>query len=401
MNGFQTNGELSPTENAVRTALDERKKSGLYRTLTLISSPQKKRVKVGNRKLLLFSSNSYLNLTCDPLIRLKTAAAVLRWGIGSGGSRLTTGTLPLHMKLEQELSRFYETESALLFNTGYTANTGILSSFGNITDVVFCDEVSHASIFDGCAGIRAQTVLYRHNDMKDLEAKIRTTSFRTGIIASDSVFGMGGDIADIPNLVSLGKKYGLLTLIDEAHALGVLGQTGRGSVEFFGSAAKPDLIMGTLSKSLGGEGGYVCGTNLLIDFLRNSARSFIYTTSQPPADIAAALAALKKLKKNPRTVSRLRKNVACFSEALKSHGILCPVESAVIAVPAGSEENAVRASEFLREKGFLIPAIRFPSVPRGQAILRVTLMSSHTRKEIEAAAAAIAEAVRFGSVSGK
>lgn len=248
MNGFQTNGELSPTENAVRAALDERKKSGLYRTLTLISSPQKKRVKVGNRKLLLFSSNSYLNLTCDPLIRLKTAAAVLRWGIGSGGSRLTTGTL---------------------------------------------------------------------------------------------------------------------------------------------------------SKSLGGEGGYVCGTNLLIDFLRNSARSFIYTTSQPPADIAAALAALKKLKKNPRTVSRLRKNVACFSEALKSHGILCPVESAVIAVPAGSEENAVRASEFLREKGFLIPAIRFPSVPRGQAILRVTLMSSHTRKEIEAAAAAIVEAVRFGSVSGK
>lgn len=248
INGFQTNGELSPTENAVRAALDERKKSGLYRTLTLISSPQKKRVKVGNRKLLLFSSNSYLNLTCDPLIRLKTAAAVLRWGIGSGGSRLTTGTL---------------------------------------------------------------------------------------------------------------------------------------------------------SKSLGGEGGYVCGTNLLIDFLRNSARSFIYTTSQPPADIAAALAALKKLKKNPRTVSRLRKNVACFSEALKSHGILCPVESAVIAVPAGSEENAVRASEFLREKGFLIPAIRFPSVPRGQAILRVTLMSSHTRKEIEAAAAAIAEAVRFGSVSGK
>lgn len=401
MNEFQTNGELSPTEYAVRSALDERKRNGLYRTLTVISSPQKKYVKVGKKRLLLFSSNSYLNLTCDPLIRLKTAAAVLRWGIGSGGSRLTTGTLPLHMKLEHELSRFYETESALLFNTGYTANTGILSSFGNVTDVIFCDEASHASILDGCTGIRAQTVLYRHNDMEDLEAKIKKTSFRSGMIATDSVFGMGGDIADIPHLTALGKKYGLLTLIDEAHALGVLGETGRGSVEFFGSAARPDLIMGTLSKSLGGEGGYVCGSNLLIDFLKNSARSFIFTTSQTPANIAAALAALKKLKNRPRTVRRLQNNIDCFSAALKAHGILCPVDSAVIAVPAGSEENAVRASAFLKENGFLIPAIRFPSVPRGQAILRVTLMSSHTRKEIEAAAAAIAEAVRSGSVSGK
>lgn len=401
MNEFQTNGELSPTEYAVRSALDERKRNGLYRTLTVISSPQKKYVKVGKKRLLLFSSNSYLNLTCDPLIRLKTAAAVLRWGIGSGGSRLTTGTLPLHMKLEHELSRFYETESALLFNTGYTANTGILSSFGNVTDVIFCDEASHASILDGCTGIRAQTVLYRHNDMEDLEAKIKKTSFRSGMIATDSVFGMGGDIADIPHLTALGKKYGLLTLIDEAHALGVLGETGRGSVEFFGSAARPDLIMGTLSKSLGGEGGYVCGSNLLIDFLKNSARSFIFTTSQTPANIAAALAALKKLKNRPRTVRRLQNNIDCFSAALKAHGILCPVDSAVIAVPAGSEENAVRASAFLKENGFLIPAIRFPSVPRGQAILRVTLMSSHTRKEIEAAAAAIAEAVRSGPVPGK
>lgn len=380
-------------EQAIKAALERKKRAGLYRKITVIGSPQSGKIKIGGKKLLLFSSNSYLDLIRHPLIRLKTAAAVLKWGSGSGGSRLTTGTLPLHTRLESALSRFYGTEDALLFNTGYTANVGIISSIGNNVDIIFSDKENHASIIDGCRLASAETVIYRHNDMKDLESKIRGSRFRSGMIVSDSVFSMSGDILNLPEFLALGKKYHLLTMIDEAHALGVLGRTGHGITEYFHSEEKPDLIMGTLSKSVGAEGGFVCGNSVLIDFLRNHARSFIFSTSQTPANIAASLAALKYIENHPKRISRLQKNIKFFSECLKNNGIETDVHSAVISVPAGNEQTAVEISETLKRKGFLIPAIRFPTVPYGKAILRLTLMATHTKKEIKAAANALAEVI--------
>lgn len=294
------------------------------------------------------------------------------------------------MRLEAALSRFFETDDALFFSTGYAANVGILSALGKTVDVIFSDESNHASIIDGCRLAKAETVVYRHNDPVDLERKIRGCSFRSGLIVSDGVFSMGGDIVRLPEILTLGKKYGLLTMIDEAHSFGVLGKTGRGTAEHFGLKENADLIMGTLSKAAGAEGGFVCADAFLIDFLRNNARSFIFSTAPTPADTAAAAAALKRIQRHPERIRRLQRNMKLFEQALTDFGFDISVNSAVVPIPVGVEETALRASNRLRQLGFWIPAIRYPSVPRGKAILRAALTASHTEKELRAAAKALA-----------
>ena len=385
---------LFPTQDdcadVIRTNLESQKANGLHRRITVIDSPQKKKIRIGKKKLLLFSSNNYLDWAMNSTRRLKTAAAVLKWGCGSGGSRLTTGTQPLHMRLEAALSQFFETDDALFFSTGYAANVGILSALGKTVDVIFSDESNHASIIDGCRLAKADTVVYRHNDPVDLERKIRGCSFRSGLIVSDGVFSMGGDIVRLPEILTLGKKYGLLTMIDEAHSFGVLGKTGRGTAEHFGLKENADLIMGTLSKAAGAEGGFVCADAFLIDFLRNNARSFIFSTAPTPADTAAAAAALKRIQRHPERIRRLQRNMKLFEQALTDFGFDISVNSAVVPIPVGDEETALRASNRLRQLGFWIPAIRYPSVPRGKAILRAALTASHTEKELRAAAKALA-----------
>lgn len=373
--------------------LQQLQKKRLYRSMRIMDSQQSSHVKIRERNMLLLSSNSYLDLAAAPAVKEAAAQAAVSWGAGSGGSRLTTGTLQLHRQLEKALARFKHTEDALLFNTGYTANVGIISALADRDSVIFSDEYNHASIIDGCRLSGAKIVVYKHNDMADLENKLRQTPCRKGLIVSDAVFSMDGDIADLPRLTELGRHYGLLTMLDEAHATGVIGATGKGIAEYYHYSCQADITMGTLSKALGSEGGFVCADRLIIDYLANKARSFIFSTSQCPAAVGAALKSLELLEAQPEMVRRLQHNISFFCSCLQQNGVDARSETAIIPIMVGDEETALLIAQELYDKGILIPAIRYPTVARGSARLRAALMSTHTEAELSQAAAAIGAAV--------
>lgn len=374
--------------------LERLKEKSLYRSMRAIDSPQSKYVKMQGRSVLLLASNSYLDLADDERVKQAAAQAALTWGAGSGGSRLTTGNTALHEQLENKLAQFKGTEAALLFNTGYMANVGIISALCDSESVIFSDEYNHASIIDGCRLSKARVVVYKHNDMQDLEKKLQTTAYRKGLIVSDAVFSMDGDIVDLPRLVVLGKKYRVLTMIDEAHATGVIGATGRGAVEYYGNTCVPDIIMGTLSKALGAEGGFACASKTIIEYLKNKARSFIFATSQAPATLAAALKALEILETEPQRAQRLQQNVEYFLRCLHDAGVKAESPTAIVPIVVGDEAAALKVADELLQQGCLIPAIRYPTVAKGTARLRAALMSSHTEEELKRTAQLIAAAMK-------
>lgn len=403
----------------MENALSELKDRNLYRTMNVLESPQSKYVTYEGRQLLMLASNAYLDFCNEPKIKAYAADMLHQYGTGSGGSRLTTGTTRLHMELEETLARFKGRDAALVFNTGFAANTGILACVCQEGSVIFSDELNHASIIDGCRQSRAKTIVYRHNDMEDLEEKVgkelqrlreadsvlsgspvdssdtgRKNCGLRGLVVSDGVFSMDGDIVDLPGLIRVTEKYGLLSMIDEAHSTGVIGKTGQGVEEHFHMEGSVDILMGTLSKAFGSEGGYVCGSRLLISYLRNKARSFIFSTSLSPAVMAAAKRAVELLEEEPERVFRLQENVRWFCQCLKEQGIPAESESAIVPVRIGDEGTAIRVSQRLLEQGYYISAIRYPTVKKGQAMLRAALMATHTKDELRCAAAAIARALR-------
>ena len=371
--------------------VERRKESGLYRTITTLESAQNAHVRANGRDFLMLASNSYLGLIDHPRVKNAATEAVQTFGGGSGGSRLTTGSLPLHDELEAAISRFKGTEASLLFGTGYMANVGILSALGRKGATIFSDELNHASIIDGCRLSRAQTVVYRHADMRDLEAKIKAARPSFGIIVSDAVFSMDGDVAPLPDLLAIAKRYGLLSMVDEAHATGVIGKTGRGLAEYFGLREQPDVVMGTLSKSLASEGGFASGRQLLIEYLRNTARSFIFSTSQSPATLASAKEALSILEEEPERVARLQDNTRAFVAALAENGVETKSDSAIVPIIVGDERRALQAAKQLYDEGIFLSAIRYPTVAKGSARLRAAMMATHTEDELRAAARKIAD----------
>lgn len=366
----------------------------LYRKMRILASAQSKYVNIGGKQILMLASNSYLDLADDARVKKAAADAALLWGAGSGGSRLTTGNTSLHEALEKKLAQFKGTEAALLFNTGYMANVGIISALCDSESVIFSDEYNHASIIDGARLSKARIIVYKHNDMQDLEAKLNSTNYRKGIIVSDAVFSMDGDIVNLPKLVELGTKYHLLTMIDEAHATGVIGATGHGAVEYFGGEYVPDIIMGTLSKSLGAEGGFACADKTIIEYLKNKARSFIFATSQAPAALGAALKALEILEQEPQRTQKLQHNAAYFLDCLHKEGVAAESPTAIIPIIIGDEAAALKAADELLADGCLVSAIRYPTVAKGTARLRVALMSSHTEEELARVAKLIAAAIK-------
>lgn len=374
--------------------LNNLKGQSLYRSMRTMDSEQSKYVEMQGRKILMLASNSYLDLAADERVKKAAAEAALKWGAGSGGSRLTTGNTALHKALESKLAQFKGTEAALIFNTGYMANVGIISALCNSESVIFSDEYNHASIIDGARLSKARIVVYKHNDMQDLEAKILATPCSRGLIVSDAVFSMDGDIIDLPAFVALGKKYHLLTMIDEAHATGVIGKTGHGTVEHFGNTCKPDILMGTLSKSLGAEGGYACASKVIIEYLKNKARSFIFATSQAPATLAAALKAIEVLEQEPERAQNLQHNVEFFLNVLHAEGVEAKSPTAIIPIIIGDEAIALKVADELLTKGILAPAIRYPTVAKGTARLRIALMATHTEEELARTAKLIGEAIR-------
>lgn len=376
--------------NWLSEELDRLREQELYRTMTVLDGPQTTVVESAGRPQWLFSSNNYLDLANDPEVKAAACEALEQYGVGAGGSRLTTGTGPLHVCLEEELARFKGREAALVFNTGYMANVGIISALMGRGDVIFSDQLNHASIIDGCRLSGAEVVVYRHNDMADLEDKLRAYRGRKGLIVSDGVFSMDGDLVPLPQLVELAKRYGVHTMIDEAHATGVVGATGRGTEEHYHMEGSVDVLMGTLSKAVGSEGGFVCGSAELIQYLTNKARSFIFSTALSPVTMAAGLRGLQKIQEEPQRVVHLRDNMAFLCRKLGRYGIPVQSDSAILPIIVGEEKRAMAAMEALKERGYYVSAIRYPTVARGSARLRVALMSSHTREELAGLAQALA-----------
>ena len=390
-------------------ALERMRESHTYRTLRHITSPESSHVTLAGKDTILLASNSYLDLANIPELKQVMAEAVLEWGTGSGGARLTTGNKTPHDELEEFIAKFKGEEAAITFNTGYMANVGTISALCGKNDFIFSDELNHASIIDGIRLSRAKCFVYKHNDMADLERAIDAAKaeFRAreklaenetaddfrGLIVTDAVFSMDGDLANLPELLQIARKHEVLLMIDEAHATGVIGHTGRGLAEHYG-CEHADVTVGTLSKAVAAEGGFVAGSKQLIEFLKNKSRSFIFTTAMSPAAAAAACHNLKFIDAHPERVQQLQANVQFFCDALRAQGLQVPqTQSAIIPIIIGDEVAALNASAKLQERGILIPAIRYPTVAKGQARLRASLMATHTREELEFAAKEIAKVI--------
>lgn len=378
----------------MQETLDYMRENHLYRSTREFSSAQSKYVTLNGKRLLMFASNSYLDLCNNKEIKDFVKDNIDAYGIGSGGSRLTTGSSLLTEQLENTIAEFKNTESAIIFNTGYMANVGTISAVCNKEWVIFSDELNHASIIDGCRLSKAKIIVYKHNDMIDLESKILENPCKKGLIVSDGVFSMDGDIVNLPELIRLADKYNLLSMIDDAHATGVIGKSGRGTSEYYNMSKGADITLGTLSKALGSEGGYVCGSKILTEYLKNKSRAYIFSTAMSPATVAASIKAIDIISKNPNYTLQLQDNVKFFCNALKSNGINAYSETAIIPIIIGDEQKALDISNALFKEGIYISAIRYPTVAKGSARLRAALMSSHTKEELQFAADKISEIIR-------
>lgn len=365
--------------------LSSLKEKGLYREdFKYLSSEQAPRVCIEGKEIILLGSNNYLGLCND--IRLKEAAidAVKQYGLGSGGSRLTTGSYDLHRHLEEKIASFKGTESSLIFNTGYMANIGIISSLCNKEWVIFSDKNNHASIIDGCLLSGAKLVRYKHCDMNDLEKKIRAHKGSNNLIVSDGVFSMDGDIAPLPDIVRLAKEYGMITMVDDAHGVGILGERGSGTASYLKVSDEIDIQMGTLSKAVGSIGGYVAGRQYFIDYFRNFARSFIFSTALPPSVISSSLKAIEIIEKDEIRRQHLLEMANWFKNRLIKAGFhVTNTITPIIPVIVGDAKKTLKLSENLLEEGIYVPAIRPPTVSRGTSRLRISLMATHTYNDLE------------------
>jgi len=366
--------------------LEAIKAAGRYRFLRTIETAQSPRVVLDGREVVLMCSNNYLGLADHPRLRRAAKEAIDRYGTGAVASRLVSGTMTLHEELEAALARFKGTQAALVFNCGYMANVGIISSLLGPEDVVFSDELNHASIIDGCRLSQARVVVFPHKDMNALEALLKREKGRRRMIVVDGVFSMDGDIAPLPDMVELAEDYGALLMVDEAHGTGVLGERGAGTVEHFGLTDRVPIQMGTLGKALGGFGAYVAGSDVLREYLINRARSFIFTTALPPADMAMALEAVRMVWEEPQRRRRLHQNVVYLVDGLKSLGFQVTNQgTAIIPVIIGPEDKTMDMSTKLLEYGVFVAGIRPPTVPPGTSRLRVTVMATHAQEDLDEA----------------
>ncbi len=380
---FPEEAHLPSRIEEIRDDLNKLKEKHLHRSMLSIEGTQGTHVKINENDVLMFSSNNYLDLANDARLKAATVEALEKYGVGAGGSRLISGNMQPHRDLESLVAKFKGTEAAITFATGYMANVGCIQALCGEGDVIFSDELNHASIIDGCRLSRAHIVVYKHCDMEDLENKIRKFSNARGMVVSDAVFSMDGDIAPLPELLEISKRYGLITLIDEAHATGVIGATGHGICEHFNLTVKPDILMGTFSKAVGSQGGFCCAGSDIIDYIKNRARSFIFSTAPSPAIAAASSEGISIIMSEPWRVKSLQKNMKLLCKIFAKHGVAANSDSAILPVILGEESKAMEMSLKLLQDGILVSAIRYPTVKRGSARLRIALMAAHTEDEIK------------------
>lgn len=379
------------------------KRQALYRPLRVMHGPQAPHAVMDGRPLISLSSNNYLGLTTHPHLVEAALAAVRELGVGSGAVRTIAGTMELHEELERRLAVFKQVEAVLTFQAGFTANTGVIPTITGERDLIVSDELNHASIIDGVRLSKASRAVFPHKDVDGLEAVLREARAKGGpngawehiLVITDGVFSMDGDIAPLPGICEVAERYGAAVMVDDAHASGVLGRNGRGTIDHFGLHGRVDVQVGTLSKAIGVLGGYVAGSQALRDYLVQRARPFLFSTSHPPAVVAACLAAIDILEQEPERIERLWANTGFFKGGLQQLGLDTGIsETPITPVIVGASENAVRLSERLMELGVFAQAVVYPTVALDRARIRTIVSSEHTRDDLQACLDAFATAGR-------
>jgi glycine C-acetyltransferase len=365
--------------------LDSLKSQGLYRRLRVLDDEQKAHTSFDHRSVVNLSSNNYLGLTTHARLRERALEATRTLGVGSGSVRTIAGTMSIHMELERRLAEFKRTEATVVFQSGFTANAGTVSSILGKDDFIISDELNHASIIDGARLSRATIKVFPHRDAKAARAIVQELPReRRRLIISDGVFSMDGDLGALPALCDVADEFGCIMMVDDAHASGVFGTNGRGTIDHFGLHGRVDIQVGTLSKAIGALGGYVAGSRALIEFLYHRARPFLFSTSHPPAVAASCLAAIDVLESEPQLIERLWDNTRFFKSGLQSLGFDTGAsESPISPVIVGDAALAMKLSDVLFDNGVFAQGIGFPTVPRGKARVRTIVTATHTRDELQ------------------
>ncbi len=378
--------------------LNDIKQSGLYPYFHQLTSGQDTQVVMEGKETIMIGSNNYLGLTSHPEVIKAGIEALEKYGSGCSGSRFLNGTLDAHVELENELADFLQKEAVMTFSTGFQSNLGIISALVGRTDYVVCDKENHASIYDGCRLSYGKMLRYNHADMQDLERQLSSIGEGHGIlIVTDGVFSMGGDIAKLPEIVALAKKYNARVMVDDAHGLGVLGKHGRGTAEHFNLEDEVDIYMGTFSKSLASLGGYMAGKKVVVDYVRHNSRPFIFSASITPSSVACARKSLEILKNNPSRVQDLRDISGYMRKNLKNRGVkIVEIDNTpIIPIYVYEDEKAFMACKLLLERGVYVNPVVTPATPPGQALLRTSYTATHTKEQMDKAADAIAEVLKI------
>ena len=368
--------------------LNDLRDQGVYRKLAVLQGPSGPRSQINGKEVINLSSNNYLGLANNQRMKNAAIEATNKLGVGAGAVRTIIGNMSIHEELEKKLAEFKHVEAVLTFQSGFTANAGVIPAVVDKGDIIISDELNHASIIDGCRLSRADVIRYKHSDMEDLERVINEVkdNYNTKLIITDGVFSMDGDIAKLPEIVKLAEKYECLTYVDDAHASGVLGKSGRGSADHFGLHGRVDIQIGTLSKAIGVVGGYVAGNKNLIEWLNHRGRPFLFSTAVPPSTAAACLEAINILSESSELTDRLWENARYLKNGLKSLGLNTgKSETPITPVITGDDKKAVKLSNRLFEEGVFAQSIVFPTVPRDGARVRTIVTAAHTKEDLDEA----------------
>jgi glycine C-acetyltransferase len=373
--------------------LNDLKQRGTYFKLRVLEDQQDAVCTFDGRKVINIASNNYLGLTTHPKLREAAMAALKKYGVGSGAVRTVAGTMRIHMELEEKIARFKNVEACVVFQSGFTANAGTVSAVLGKEDFIISDELNHASIIDGARLSRAKILVFRHKDLAHAEEQLASIKDQPGrkLMITDGVFSMDGDIGPLPGLCDLAEKYGAIMMVDDAHASGVLGKNGRGTVDHFGVHGRVDIQVGTLSKAIGALGGYVCGTRDLIEFLYHRGRPFLFSTSHPPSVAATCIAAFEVLEQEPELIQKLWDNTNFFKKELGTLGFNIggqntpKSETPITPIIVGEGRLAMEFSRELFKEGLMATGIAFPTVPEGKARIRTIMSAAHTHEHLEKA----------------
>jgi glycine C-acetyltransferase len=373
--------------------LSDLKNKGTYFRLRVLEDEQAPQCTFDGRRVINLASNNYLGLTTHPRLRQAALEATRQYGVGSGAVRTIAGTMKIHMELEEKIARFKNVEASVVFQSGFTANSGTVSAVLGKDDFIISDELNHASIIDGARLSKAKILVFRHKDLAHAEEQLKSVAKEPGrkLLISDGVFSMDGDIAPLPALCDLAEKYGAIVMVDDAHASGVLGKNGRGTIDHFGVHGRVDIQVGTLSKAIGALGGYVCGTRDLIEFLYHRGRPFLFSTSHPPSVAASCIAAFEVLEREPERIEKLWENTRFFKKELGNLGFdiggrnTPKSETPITPIITGEGRLAMEFSRELFKEGVMATGIAFPTVPEGKARIRTIMSATHTREELEKA----------------